>query len=282
MIAIANPSARLEAFCGSAVTTDVKFTVGYFNMLQQTTANQQTQLATTIRTVSNGVTDAQIAPYPGQNAISSSITTGTGAVQVIQYIKAHNTNASSVAVTIQINDGTDDIQWKGTIPAGGTAYCDNEARWHLFAADGSEIVTSTSVLTGTWTPVFTFATPGNLSVTYSTQVGSYTKIGRQVTAWFSIVTSAFTHTSASGNATITGLPFAVQNVTGYFPRGPLQWGGITKANYTAVVCGPVLNTTNMVFQASGSGQASANIAAADMPTAGTVVLVGTISYETDS
>ena len=33
---------------------------------------------------------------------------------------------------------------------------------------------------GTWTPTITFATPGNLSVAYTTQSGSYTKIGRMV------------------------------------------------------------------------------------------------------
>src|SRR3990167_1606815 len=33
---------------------------------------------------------------------------------------------------------------------------------------------------GTWTPVFTFATPGDLSVAYSTQQAIYTKIGRVV------------------------------------------------------------------------------------------------------
>lgn len=37
---------------------------------------------------------------------------------------------------------------------------------------------------GTWTPVLTFATPGDLSVAYSTQAGSYTKIGRQVMVSF--------------------------------------------------------------------------------------------------
>jgi hypothetical protein len=34
---------------------------------------------------------------------------------------------------------------------------------------------------GTWTPVFTCGTPGDLSVAYSTQLGQYTKIGNVVT-----------------------------------------------------------------------------------------------------
>lgn len=60
---------------------------------------------------------------------------------------------------------------------------------------------------GTWTPVLTFDTPGNLSVTYALQTGTYTKKGREVTVHCSIGTSVFTHTTASGSLRVTGLPF---------------------------------------------------------------------------
>lgn len=60
---------------------------------------------------------------------------------------------------------------------------------------------------GTWTPVVTFATPGNLSVSYSQQSGRYTQIGDLV---YVDVTLAFipTFTTASGDLIITGLPIA--------------------------------------------------------------------------
>lgn len=61
---------------------------------------------------------------------------------------------------------------------------------------------------GTWTPTVTCDTPGDLSVTYSSQVGRYTKIGRQVHAQFYIVTSAFTHTTAAGSMRVGGIPFS--------------------------------------------------------------------------
>lgn len=60
---------------------------------------------------------------------------------------------------------------------------------------------------GTWTPVVTFATPGNVNVAYATRVGTYTKVGNLVTVGFIISTSTFTHTTASGFWLITGLPF---------------------------------------------------------------------------
>jgi hypothetical protein len=56
----------------------------------------------------------------------------------------------------------------------------------------------------------TFSTPGNLSVTYSTREVYYTKVGNRCLVHGRIITSAFTHTTASGSLTLTGaLPFAV-------------------------------------------------------------------------
>lgn len=61
---------------------------------------------------------------------------------------------------------------------------------------------------GTWTPVMTYSTPGNISVTYATRQGSYTKIGQVVYTKIILETSAFTHTTAAGNLQVTGIPFS--------------------------------------------------------------------------
>lgn len=129
---------------------------------------------------------------------------------------------------------------------------------------------------GTWTPAITFSTPGDLSVAYSTQVGRYTKIGNLVTLDLSITTSTFTHTTASGAAFISGLPFTAAS-TGHF-CGALLWQGITKASYTDVNLQLAGGGTQLEVVASGSGQSLSSVAAADMPTAGTVILRGTISH----
>ena len=125
---------------------------------------------------------------------------------------------------------------------------------------------------GTWTPAVSFATPGDLSVTYANQLGHYTKIGRQVFVNFLIVTSAFTHTTASGDVQITGLPFA--STAGY--RGGILWQGITKANYTDAVS--LTSSSLMNVQMSGSGQTRDTAKAADMPSGGTVFFGGTVGY----
>ena len=131
-----------------------------------------------------------------------------------------------------------------------------------------------------WTPDLSFATAGDLSVTYSTQQGSYTKIGRLIVADFNLITSAFTHTTASGNARINGLPYAASPDTGYAAAGTVVWAGITKANYTQVVPFVFASATRMNLVGSGSGQAAAILTASDFPTGGSVQLRGSIVYRT--
>lgn len=128
---------------------------------------------------------------------------------------------------------------------------------------------------GTWTPVITFSTPGDLNVAYATQQGLYTKIGRQVTLQFALATSAFTHTTAAGSLQITGVPFTSSNGT-YI--GAMYFQGVTKATYTQVSTLYVAATAFLTLFASGSGVAAASVTATDMPTGGGVSFVGTITY----
>lgn len=129
-----------------------------------------------------------------------------------------------------------------------------------------------------WTPVLTFATPGDVAVTYSEQSGYGTKDGRFVSLFFNIVTSAFTHTTAAGNCLVTGSPFTTVNLTNFRARGAVEFGGITKATYTQVVLSMGQADANIRLFASGSGVAAALVNAADMPTGGTVQLRGSISF----
>lgn len=127
---------------------------------------------------------------------------------------------------------------------------------------------------GTWTPVLTFATPGDLSVAYSSQSGTWTRVGNRILLDFNIVTSTFTHTTASGALRISGLPFTV----GTGSIGSLHWSGITKAGYTDLSSLGAAGFTLIVVQASGSGQPAVAIASGDMPSGGTVTLRGGLMY----
>lgn len=134
---------------------------------------------------------------------------------------------------------------------------------------------------GTWTPVFTFATPGNLTVAYSTQQGGYTKVGRLVVLVGSVVTSTFTHTTAAGAAQITGLPFTSANIATQNYYATLQWQGINKTGgYSSVATRLVSNSTIMDFVAQGMNLGVSQVQATDTPTGGTLVLAWDLPYFT--
>ena len=132
-----------------------------------------------------------------------------------------------------------------------------------------------------FTPTLTFTTPGDLSVTYTRRLGSYTKMGRTVIASVAIVTSAFTHTTAAGNMLVTGFPFTSISTAGTATVGALQWSGmILLAGYTQVTAQLNAGSTTMVAIASGTAVASTNVTAAEMPTGGSVILRANLTYET--
>lgn len=64
---------------------------------------------------------------------------------------------------------------------------------------------------GEFTPTFTFATPGDLSVSYAEQIGKFWRVGALLFFQFDLqITPTFT--TASGHATIGGLPYASSSV----------------------------------------------------------------------
>lgn len=129
---------------------------------------------------------------------------------------------------------------------------------------------------GSWTPAITFTTPGDLNVVYSAQSGEYIKIGRQVTLSMIVITSTFTHGTASGSLNISGMPFASN---GSHHQGALDFQGITKANYTNFIL--KTNAASVLeCWAGASAQNRSAVTAADMPSGGVVALLSTVVYFT--
>lgn len=135
---------------------------------------------------------------------------------------------------------------------------------------------------GTWTPAITFATPGDLAVATSVATGFYTQVGYPgagfVIASFNITTSSFTHTTASGNLLVSGLPVAHAVASGILSWGAGRLNGVTKANYTNFSAFIGSGATNVGFVASGSAQTNSLVTAADTPTGGTVNLSFQVTY----
>lgn len=132
---------------------------------------------------------------------------------------------------------------------------------------------------GTWTPALTFATPGDLSVAYSTQVGDWILENGEVDIRFAVVASTFTHTTASGLLRLTGLPFTSRVVASMQWAGSIStFQGITKANYTQV--GIVVQSTSVIglFPICGSAQNLSTLSSGDLPSGTAKTLVGRVKY----
>ena len=80
----------------------------------------------------------------------------------------------------------------------------------LFGSDTAAANTLDDYEEGTWTPAFSFATPGDLAVTYSNQTGNYRIVGKLCIATFTLEFTP-TYTTSSGNARVTGLPLSTGN-----------------------------------------------------------------------
>lgn len=134
---------------------------------------------------------------------------------------------------------------------------------------------------GVFTPSIVFAVAGDLSIAYvaNGQIGRFQRVGNKVKVQVYLKTSTFTYTTASGNLSIIGLPFTSKTVTNGDAIGSLSYQGITKANYTTWVPHIGSATTAVGIYGSGSGQTQVSLTAADMPSAGTVILQFNLEYE---
>lgn len=131
---------------------------------------------------------------------------------------------------------------------------------------------------GTWTPALSCNTVGNLSVSYTTQLGVYTKIGRQVHASFYILTSAMTHTTASGRLTIS-LPMAAASAA-YYIKGTLMVSGDNLTTVSGMTCEIGTDGTSLISLCYLTDADNiAYMAVADHTSGGSAMTIyGTISY----
>ena len=92
--------------------------------------------------------------------------------------------------------------------------------------------TLSSYNTGTFTPTITFDTPGDLSVAYTTQLGTYTIVGRMIVA---TVTVSFTptYTTASSFLQVQGFPVTF---SGFIQYGTAFTSVINIGSFTYVGC----------------------------------------------
>jgi len=133
--------------------------------------------------------------------------------------------------------------------------------------------------TGSWTPEITFVVPGDLSVVYSNQVGNYFTVGKLVFAQFQASTSTFSHTTASGQMRLTGLPFTA-HATNIWHGFAGNTGNVTfTAGYTQLVYQLIAATTTANLQQIGTGVTVTACTTANFPTATNYTVRGTLIYQ---
>lgn len=151
-----------------------------------------------------------------------------------------------------------------------------------FAATGQAAGMTSETLTdyeeGTWTPSYT--TDGNPfgSITYTAnRTGVYTKVGRLVTASFVIETSSITLGSASGNVTLSDLPFLVG--TTLFQTGTLSYVfGFADDRPSAILARPSTNSAFLYYRDTADGN-GINLTPADLAIGATSNLMyGALMY----
>ena len=127
-----------------------------------------------------------------------------------------------------------------------------------------------------WTPVVTFATPGDLNVVYGSQLGSYLRFGNHIFLRFHITCSTFTYTTASGNLQITGIPTAATAGIGNFVGNGLAQGW---ASAGAIVVPYIAGGASLIqWYLTQSNQAIALLTNTQVASASNPQFYGTIEY----
>ena len=113
-------------------------------------------------------------------------------------------------------------------------FWDNSSAVRKYTRMGDSTLRVVSGESSTFTPSITFATVGDLAVTYTTQTGRYQVSGNRCFFDIVLLTSAFTYTTSAGAFRLAGFPFsgAAASGTNYSSVGYFR--GFTLAAYTSL------------------------------------------------
>lgn len=175
--------------------------------------------------------------------------TGAGAL-ILDSGTAGTTIATGTTGPIAINPGTTGAITVGTTSTGNVSIGNTTGTTSIQFGTGSAL--TTFVDWTSWTPtIFGETTPG--TTTYTTQFGTYSRIGNIVTVTFYVTCSAATGT---GNVTIRGLPFTIHSLANYNPMGSVVCTGLTyPVGATATTLYGVNNSTSINILCVGTASA---------------------------
>lgn len=231
-----------ESTMGSPVSTSSTGQVNGFGSTIDTSATN----ATCFTSAGSSTNTFQQCGFSSGTASAISIGTGTSVALANCSINSTNTNAITGAGTLNY----------GTISFLGSSKTINTT-------------TQTNANGGTFTPALKFG-GGSTGLTYSAQNGTYSRIGSLVQFEITLVLSA--KGSSTGNATITGMPFAAINS----PTFPLYIAvGVTAPAGTTYNIAQITSTTLSLFGIVGGSGAAAFYTDASMSNTTQIFINGT-------
>jgi hypothetical protein len=171
-------------------------------------------------------------PVDGKLCVTGATAAGNSIVQTYLTVAAASTRVTADGRYAIGLDGADGSTERVSVTVNGLTFNGDTAAAN--ALDDYE--------EGTWTMGVTFG-GASVGVTASSNTGTYTKIGRQVTVNGILVLSS--KGSSTGDALLTGLPFTIPNFGAHLPPATLWLNRVTFLNQHQAV--GKLNTTSVEF-----------------------------------
>jgi hypothetical protein len=124
---------------------------------------------------------------------------------------------------------------------------------------------STYIPNTNFTPTFTFATPGDLTVAYAIQTGIYSVVGSLVFITYTIRFTP-TYTTASGSAQFASLPFTCSANGAYRLTAAISESTTWPTSSTYIYGGIPSSTSYINLNSNGSGTAAGVFSTTNLPT----------------
>ena len=215
-------------------------------------------------------TDA--TPLLTRAALTGDVTASAGsnattiANDSVTYAKMQNVSATDRLLG-RSTAGAGDVE-EITCTAAGRAILDDASASAQRTTLGLGTASLETYATGTFTPAFTFGTPGNLSVVYHKAAGTYTRMGNRVVFDIDLDFTP-THTTASGFVSITGLPFtraASAPASSLCQVFPISYAVTFPAGTTQAAGAIVASSSAVLPFSAGSATVSAQWGVTQFPT----------------
>ncbi len=227
----------------------------------------------------SGTADVYVGSYNQQPLLCGALFDG----QIISLNVAHTNVTTSPTFQAPVGSAlpivnTSGPTQPGDLVAGRIAYFIYDSggpQWILLnpAASAASYSLSTS-----WTPTFTFSTPGDLSVVYSVQTGTYATVGALVIASSNLAFTP-TYTTSAGAAEFPSFPFSASSITATNFNGSVVGSGTSLIGAGLSLTAQIQNGTAIaLILASGSAGGITALGPTNFISGQTYTIEMTITY----